>query len=221
MLNSLILKSRGLKLPSNNKIVLGISGSEISRREKSTGSSSKLVKLAVKDGVSKTDQLVYRVGIENYVQTTKYVGFVSSISAVASLPVILLSDNQIVRSSMIGTLPLSSSGEMIGCWFFLVAHAIFSGLACYKVPLRIYFNDEEEKFKIVINHYLPWVTKVLTIEPGGIEPKLKENDFFQMNRFRHIVVRNSRSLYISPVHFKSGFFYQKLLGTNHSDDSNC
>jgi len=174
----------------------------------------------LKDGVSRTDQLVYRVGIENYIQTTKYVGLVSSIAAAASLPLILLSDHQIKTASMIGTLPLSSSGEMIGCWFFLVAHAIFSGLACYKVPLRIYFNDEEEKFKIVLNHFLPWVTKVLTVEPGGIEPKLKENDFFQMNRFRHIFVKDSRSLYISPVHFKSGFHYQRLLGTNHSNDSN-
>ena len=168
-----------------------------------------------KDGVSKEYQMVYRMaGMESYMKGASYIGFVTSIASLATLPVILLSEADLVNHvSGLGSL---SFWQLLGLWGFIVNHALAGYYLCYKVPLRMYHSQKHDNFVIVYHHVLPWKNSLVTVNDGDIAAKLKyENkDIFFMNKYRHNYVGNHRVLYLSYSFFSKPFYYKKLLGIN-------
>jgi hypothetical protein len=172
--------------------------------------------LKKKDGVPSDYQMIYRMGLESYIEPTKYIGFGASIFSVAVLPFMLINPEELVELS-IGRLSFGGVWETWALWAFILNHAVGAYYVCYKVPIRMYFSEKEDNYIIVMNHPLPWKKILVTVEPGDVDSKLKQTDIFQMNRFRHMIVSKNRVMYISRNFFMNGFYYKKLLGINSEE----
>ena len=170
-----------------------------------------------KDGVPSDYQMVYRMGLESYIEPTKYMGFGASIFSVAFLPFMLSNPEKLVGLG-VGTFVTTATWETWALWAFILNHAVAGYYVCYKVPIRMYFSEKEDNYIIVMNHPLPWKKILVTVEPGDVDSKLKQPDIFQMNNFRHMIVSKKRVMYIGSNFFMNGFYYKKLLGINSEEN---
>ena len=175
------------------------------------------LKLQKKDGVPEDYKMIYRMGIESYIEPTGYIGFGASIVSVGLLPWILMNQNHLVGMPFIGNLPLSGTWEAVIIWGFIVNHALAGYYVGYKVPIRMYFSEKSDNFIIVMNHFLPWKKSLFTVESGDVEPQFKRRDIYHMNNYRHVIQSKGRRLYLGYNYFLNGFYYKKLLGI-HSEE---
>ena len=136
-------------------------------------------KINIKDGVPSNYSLVYRTSMENYVEPSKYVAIGGAVLSAAILPVLVLDPGRLFQASS-GQFYLTSSFEVWGFWFMVLAHC----LACFKishsVPLRIYHNQKEDNFLFIFNHKFHLYKKeIVRVGSGQLEECPAENDIWR------------------------------------------
>jgi len=180
-----------------------------------------VAKVKKKDGVTEDYKLIYRMSMEHYIETSKYIGFGGSLGATALLPILIMNHRAMAGttySSGFGAWSWGPSWQIFGFWSILLSHALSAFYVCYKVPLRIYYSDKNDNFLFVMNSFLPWKRNLLrVVEAGDVENIQKEKDIFYMNNFRHAFMGDKRVFYIAHNYFETMFYYRKLLGS-HSEN---
>ena len=163
----------------------------------------RFTKINIKDGVPSNYSLVYRTSMENYVEPSKYVAIGGAVLSVAVLPVLVLDPGRLFHSAA-GQFYLTSSMEVWGFWFIVLAHCV----ACYKiahsVPLRIYHSQKEDNFLFIFNHKFHLNKKeIVVVGTGQLEECPVENDIWREVSNLH---QNCIFSYIISI------TYKKLLG---------
>eukprot|EP00092_Neocalanus_flemingeri_P035923 GFUD01039114.1.p1 GENE.GFUD01039114.1~~GFUD01039114.1.p1 ORF type:complete len:239 (+),score=17.88 GFUD01039114.1:48-764(+) len=185
---------------------------------KKKGNMKSSAKLTKKDGVPSDYQLVYRLGMESYIEPTKYLAFISGITTLVILPLLVLNQDQLPSYEFMGNLSISSGWESYMMLGVILNHALAGLYIAHKVPLRMYFSEESNNFIIVMNHFLlPWKKSLLTVEGGDVTQLVKDRDIWQMNNFRHCFLSSKRVFYMGHNYFMTGFYYKKLLGINSEE----
>jgi len=191
---------------------------DLSKKTKSMTSVISTVKLKKKDGVPSDYEIIYRMGLESYIEPTKYIGFAAGLSSILLFPYVLLNRDQLAEVGFLSKFAIDSGWEIIGLWSFLLFHSIACLSVAQKVPIRMYFSKQSDDFIIVKNNlYLPWRPSRLTVKSGDVVHVEKETDIFQVNNFRHAIVSTGKLMYMGSNYFKTPFYYRKLLGI-HSEE---
>ena len=162
-------------------------------------------------------KLVYRAP-EQYLDTALHFGQFSAITCLVGGPV-LLSKNVFTQGAFVGNFTMAQgSFEMWGFFFLIVFHSLFALRFIQITPVRIYFEDESDRFFFVYHDIKQFKKKIIEIVlPGELQHCPKENDAWKLNPARHKIERAGRKLLMLPFYFRSPFYYRKLTGTNIDD----
>ena len=162
-------------------------------------------------------KLVYRAP-EQYLDTTQYFGQFSALTCLIGGP-ILMSKSLFMQGGFVGNFAMEQGSlEMWGFYFIIVIHSLAALKFTQITPVRIYFEDETDKFYFVYNNIKHYKNKIIEIVlPGELQHSPKEKDHWNLNAARHRIERAGRNLFMLPFYFRSPYYYRKLTGTNIDD----
>merc|ERR1712059_67052 len=178
-------------------------------------------KLMVRDGVGPEYQLVFRLGLDNYLTTAKWVGLAASVGFLVCFPLTLLSTHQgpIYLLGTDQTLDASNRLDLIVLNFVLAAHAVACLYVTRVAPLRIYYSKKGDHFMVLTNTWIPWRCKLVRVKPGELVQVDKKNDLMNLNHHRHIITTTGQVVYLPVNCFSTNHYYRKMTGTSFEDDN--
>jgi len=102
--------------------------------------------------------------------------------------------------------------EMIGLGVGSLATVCMLYFISLQVPLRVYFSEEDKKFRIYMPTFIPWGTRAVEVGPGEFLPPAGHHPYFPWRQMQHIHVPTGRKMLIQEESFSLPVYYNILMG---------
>lgn len=81
-----------------------------------------------------------------------------------------------------------------------------------QVPLRAYYNEQDNKFRIYMPTFIPWGTCAVEVSPGEFLPPPGHHPYFPWRQIQHIHIPTGRKMLLQEESFSLPVYYNILMG---------